>query len=94
MPKRKRRRRAEAVIRICLGLEARGRVGWAKYYDTDKQLKQAELAVDVLRERVDVLVAELIRLIGAVLNERNIDAFAQAYQAQTVIDEFTRSKSA
>jgi hypothetical protein len=66
-------------------LDASRRVGWAKYYQQSEENEQLQLVVQVLRSRVEDLVPEFLRLKDAVLHERNVVAFNQAYRVEQLI---------
>jgi hypothetical protein len=65
--------------------DASRRVGWAKYYQQAEESEQLRVAVHVLRSRVEDLVPEFLRLKDAVLHERNVVAFQQAYRVEQLI---------
>jgi hypothetical protein len=66
-------------------LDASRRVGWAKYYEQSEHVEQLEALNRVLRSRVEDLVPEFLRLKDAVLHERNVVAFNQAYRVEQLI---------
>jgi hypothetical protein len=70
------------------GLDAARRVGFAKYYAEMEHARQLEIANEIYRDRVETLLPEFLRLVNAVLYERNAVAFKYAYRVKTLIDQF------
>jgi hypothetical protein len=73
---------------VFMALESRAKVGWAKYYDTQRENEQLQQMIDVLKERLETLIPYTLRLTESVLTKRNIDAFADAYKLHNLINEF------
>jgi hypothetical protein len=67
-------------------LDARRRVGWAKYYQRTEEAEQLRAVNYALRGRIEDLVPEFLALLDAVLHDRNPAAFAKAYRVQQLID--------
>ena len=88
MPKRRRRRSPDPWQKIVLGIETSRRVGWARYYDEAAHSRQLQLLADGLRERIETLVPEFLSLVDAVLYERNLEAFSQAYRVQVLLEDY------
>jgi hypothetical protein len=79
-------RRYRSSVRTAVAqLDASRRVGWAKYYQQSEENEQLQYAVEVLRSRIEDLIPEFLRLKDAVLHERNVVAFNQAYRVEQLI---------
>jgi hypothetical protein len=87
MPARKRRQ--PGWVR-----EGPARVGWAKYFDEVRHSQQLEHAHDVLIDRIETLIPELLELTDDVLYERNITAFQRAYRVKSLVEEYQRGARA
>lgn len=59
-------------------------------YEERDRADMAELAVEVLRDRVEVIVPAFLDLLDDVLHERNCAAFAKAWRVQRLVDDFLR----
>lgn len=68
--------------------DPRASVGWAKWYGEVLHGRQLAAMNAALRDRVEVLIPELLGLIDAVLYERNCQAFARAHRLRRLIDDF------
>ena len=88
MPKRHRRRCPDPWQKVVLGIDGARRYAWWRAYSAEDRERQLHILLDAYRDRIDVLVPELFHLVDSVLHERNLEAFAQAYRVQTLIEQF------
>ena len=96
MPRRHRRRggAVDPWAAAVLALDDKARVGWAKYYTAEERAAQLSVLCETYRDRVDVLVEELLLLVDAVLHQRNVSAFSEAWRIQTIVDTFQNGRPA
>jgi hypothetical protein len=73
-------------------LDASRRVGWARYYTEAEHCRQVECLNAIYRDRVEVAVSVLLGIVDAVLHERNAEAFARAWQLQSLVDAFVNGR--
>ena len=78
----------DRVPRSIDGVEASRRAAWAMYY-TELERSNGVIAVNaMLRERVTTLLEWLIDLTNAVLDDKNLEAFAAAYRIREAMRRF------
>ena len=96
MPRRHRRRAgaADPWAAAVLALDDKARVGWAKFYSAEERSAQLSTLCEAYRDRVDVLVEELLHLVDCVLHERNVSAFSEAWRIQSIVETFENGRPA
>lgn len=74
---------------VIANLDAKRRVGWAKYYQRTEEVEQLQAVNAVLIERIQDLLPAFLHLKDAVLRERNIEAFHEAWRVEELIRSVT-----
>ena len=93
MPRRKRRSVGGSMQypdAVFMRLEGTARYAFAIMYQERRRADEAEHLNNVLVDRVETIVPELLGLVDDVLYERNPVAFYRAYRIKTLVEEFVQ----